>query len=187
MRRRAIAALASLLVSCRIPSDESPRAIDPDGVPFGLLEQDQPGSTVDGSARVPVDVFFVGNDRLVAATRDVAAPVTADKAVQALLSGPTNTEAGRNLRTAIAATAAISVTPPVDGLIRIELSPSFATPGATNQVLAVAQIVYTVTALFPESRVSFTLAGRPVEVPVDDGTLTRSPVGRTEFATVAPQ
>lgn len=176
-----------LLAACGVPLDASPREIDPDRVPFGLLEPDQPGSTtVPQSMQASAEVYLVRGDRLVAVVRDVPTPPTAEKAVMALLRGPTDEEAKIGLRTAITTTGGVSVSGPEDGLVRIELGRSFATSGAGDQVLGLAQLVFTVTALPEASRVLFTVSGRPVEVPAGDGTLTGSPLGRENFRPMAP-
>ncbi len=186
-RRAALVVVGALLLSgCGVPNDAAPREISRDRVPFGLLDPDQPSSTVPGPSTARAEIFLVAADKLVPVTREVAAPATADKAVEALLSGPTNAEAARNLRTAIVTTSGLSASAPVAGLVTVELGRAFATSGASSQVLAVAQLVYTVTSLPGASRVSFTVAGRSVAVPLGDGTLTNSAVTRADFPVVAP-
>jgi len=189
MSRPIGAALVLLLAlgACGVPSDDSPREISPARVPFGLLEPDRPPSTrAEGLVR-KTDVFLVTDDRLTTVARDVPEPITPGKVVRILLDGPTNAEAAMNLRSAIATTSGVSATTPANGLVSVELGRSFATSGPSNQVLGVAQLVYTVTALPGVDRVSFTLNGRPAEVPLGDGTLTTRPVGRADFQAVAPR
>lgn len=189
MRRAAIAITIAccLLAGCGIPVDDAPRQIDPERVPFELLEPDTTTtSTVATSTQVSAEIFLVRDDRLAAVTRDVSAPVTPQRLVAALLRGPTNVEAGANLRTAITTMSGIIAFGPDAGLVRVELGRAFATSGASDQVLAFAQLVYTVTSVPGASLVAFTVSGRAVEAPAGDGTLKGDPLGRADYPTLAP-
>ncbi|HEX2849142.1 MAG TPA: GerMN domain-containing protein, partial [Acidimicrobiales bacterium] len=54
-----------------------------------------------------------------------------------------------------------------------------------EQVLALAQIVFTLSEIPDVARVQFTLAGSPIEVPTPAGSTT-GPVTRDAFPTIAP-
>jgi len=182
-----LAVVCCLCSGCGVPFDDSPREIDPGRVPFGLLEEDATSSTtISPAARAAAELYLIRSDRLARVTRDIAIPLTPQKLVVALLQGPTDAEAAANLRTAITATSGASATEPEAGLVRVELGRSFATSGAADQVLAIAQLVFTVTGVPGASRVSFTVSGRPVEVPTADGTLSSAPLGRSDFVALAP-
>ncbi len=176
-----------VLVGCGVPSDTSPRAVPPENVPFGLLDRDE---TVPPSTSPPASatlmVYLVSGARLAGVRREAPAPAMPDTALRALLLGPTSEEAARGFRTAIATASGVSSSGIENGLVRVELGPSFDRTGSSDHILAVAQIVYTVTELAGVEGASFTLSGRAVEVPRSDGTLTAGPVRRQDFATVAP-
>ncbi len=175
------------LAACGVPADSSPRAIPSDDVPFDLLE---PGETVPVTTTTPVagtvTVFLVSGERLAGADRSSPVPPTPEWALGALLAGPTPEEAAQGLRTAIGTALALAA-PGKDGnLVEIELGPSFTAAGGAEQILAIAQVVYTMTAFPQVSGVTFTLNEKAVEVPRGDGTLTGAPLGRDAFPAVAP-
>lgn len=182
------AALLSLVaVACGVPTDSDPRAIPDDRVPFGLLDPEAPSTTAGGTATsttARVTVFLVDGDRLTPVPRDVPAPATPEKALRALLGGTAPEETARNLRTALDAAAGTSATG-TGGLARVELGTALPSAAGREQVLAVAQIVYTLTALPGVDAVVFTLSGRPVELPAGDGTLTSGALRRSDYAAVA--
>jgi spore germination protein GerM len=53
-------------------------------------------------------------------------------------------------------------------------------------MIALAEIVFTATGRPGVGQVSFSLDGRPVEVPRADGSLTSEPLARTDFRELAP-
>jgi spore germination protein GerM len=67
------------------------------------------------------------------------------------------------------------------GVGTVDLGGSFGQVGGQEQILAVAQLVFTATSVPGIVKVQFTLGGRPVEVPAGDGTLTQGPLGRSDF------
>ena len=108
-------------------------------------------------------------------------PATVARAIQALLRGPTGDEAG-DLSTAITSdTKLLHVDGPVDGLVTIDLSSELLDITGRQQILALAQVVFTVTSLPNVDRVLFEIDGERREVPNGDGTLTSSPLGRLSY------
>lgn len=182
------AVLSVAALACGVPTDSDPRAIPDDRVPFGLLDPDTPPTTSAGatarSTTARITVFLVDGDRLTPVPRDVPAPATPDKALRALLGGTAPEETARNIRTALDAASGTSATG-TDGLAQVELGTALPTGPGREQVLAVAQIVYTLTALPGVDAVAFTLSGRPVELPAGDGTLTSGALRRSDYASVA--
>lgn len=182
-----VVAPAVLAVACGVPTDHQPRPIPADRVPFGLLDREPTPST---PARAPAGatgttVFLVANERLVPAVRDIAGPVSPEKALQALLAGVTAQEAATGVRTAIGPGTGATTTAVAGSEVRVDLTRAFLTGGTKDQILAVAQIVYTLTEPPGLDSVAFTLAGRAVEVPSADGTVRDGPLQRGDFASVA--
>ncbi len=66
------------------------------------------------------------------------------------------------------------------GIASVDVQDSIATLGGDDRRLAVAQIVYTLTARPGVGQVSFTLEGAPVDVPRADGSLVARPVSRDD-------
>jgi len=108
------------------------------------------------------------------------------EAVRLLLTGPEPAEAAHGLTTDIpSGTRLISLdlTGPV---AKVDLSAEFGTVGGSEQVLAVAQIVYTLTASRYIDAVSFAISGKPIEVPDGSGSLSRTPRNRQDYRNLAP-
>ena len=68
----------------------------------------------------------------------------------------------------------------------IDVNESLTGVDGEEQMLALAQLVFTLTGLPGVNGVSFARDGRPVEVPTADGELKRGPLRRQDFAAVAP-
>jgi hypothetical protein len=184
--------LAFATSACGVRSDSAPRALSSGAVPYGLLDKSPaagptPPSTAQApQQRVNAAVFFLSGVRLEPTTRSVLAPATPLRVITALLDGPTEEESLNGLRSAVNPLTEASVVRSAPDVVLIELSSPFAAVPRQEQLLALAQIVYTVTAIEGVKGVRFTLAGAPVEVPLPDGTLTSAPVSRIAFANVAP-
>jgi hypothetical protein len=176
------------LAGCGVPADSGPRVIPPDDLPAELVEPAPPPPV---STTVPVterlSVYLVLDDRLVEVSRDTRPPPTPRLALAALLAGPTAEEAAAGIRTAIGTTSGVATGDAQGGTVEIELGPSFEAAGGSEQVLAIAQIVYTLTAVPGVDGVDFTLSGRAVEVPRGDGTLTGEALRRDAFPNLAPE
>jgi spore germination protein GerM len=185
----AIAALALVgLAACGVPKDEIPRQIDAQDVPFNLLAPTtttSPAALPAASPTRTVTVFFAQSDgRLAPVEREVEAPATLRKALLALLTGPRSQEP--NLSTAITSeTRLLHVRGPVDGLVTIDLSEAILDVTGRQQIMALAQVVYTATDLPDVSSVLFQFEGSAREVPNGDGTLTSTPLGRLSYRGLA--
>lgn len=189
MRRLAAVAVVGLLVlvaGCGIPSQPRPHAVPTDQVPFGLLAPPTtpPSPTTTPGLAVRVEVFLVNNDRLSPVIRNITAPATPAQVLKSLVAGPTPQEAAAGLRSALGDQALpISVLPGPDAAV--DLGAGFAQISNQDQILALAQVVYTLTALQGVSGVRFTLDHKPIEVPRADGTLTPGPLTRADYSAVA--
>lgn len=106
--------------------------------------------------------------------------------LELLLAGPSAAEAAAGVRTAVAPRGVLThVTYVVPDTAVVEVSPAFAQISGADQLLAVAQVVWTLTEHPSTSLVSVAVDGRPLEVPTDRG-LSRVPVRRSAYASVAP-
>jgi hypothetical protein len=183
-----VACASVLLAGCGVPNDASPRSLPVDDVPFELLAPDSTGvtSTTLVAVSTEVPVYLVGTDRLVAARRLVASPLTPLRVLEALLAGATDEEGAAGLRSAITSATRLRSVRTQSGVVTIDLSGDFATIGGQDQVLAMAQLVFTTTAVPGVVGIKLTLDGRPVEVPRGDGTLTQDPLKPADFAVYAP-
>ena len=180
-------ALLTALVACGVPSDGDPRLIPQRDVPFDLLAAPTTSPpTTQFQAREIVPIYLVGSGRLALVTREVQPPASLLRIVQALLAGPTAEESGSGLRTAITAQTNVLSIRVQETVATIDLSGGFADIGGREQILALAQLVFTTTARPAVRGVRLSLDGRLVEGPRGDGTLTQDPLRREDFAALAP-
>ncbi|HEU5309041.1 MAG TPA: GerMN domain-containing protein [Acidimicrobiia bacterium] len=192
-RRRAwiapacLAAAAALgLSACGVGAQSAPHRIDRADVPFGLVERAEAPAT-PSHAPYSFTIFLVAGDRLQAATRGSQSRPTPRAQLRRLLQGPTPTEADAGLRTLLTPDVAVDDVRVADGIATVALShASAAQPPGSERALAVAQLVYTATAIPGVDRVRFEVDGEPAEIPRGDGTLTNRPVGRGDYVLAAP-
>lgn len=187
-----LAVVALSLVGCAVPDDAAPRAIDPASVPFSLLGTSTTataGPPPPDVSQAPVSVFLVDNDadQLVEVTRTVPAPASVQAALAELLSGPTGEELSSGLTSAIArSTALFGVDRPLGGVVTVNLSDDVRSIGGQGQRLALAQVVFTATAVPAISGVLFAFDGELSQVPDGQGQSTAEPLDRADFATFDP-
>lgn len=186
-RTSALALALVALVGCGVPSDAGPRVIPQGDVPFDLLAAPTTSPpTTQFQARVLVPIYLIGSGRLVLVTRDVQPPASLLRIVQALLGGPTPDEAANGVRTAISGQTNVLSIRVQESIATVDLTGAFADIGGREQILALAQLVFTTTASPTVAGVRLSLDGRVVEVPRGDGTLTQEPLSRDDFFGLAP-
>lgn len=152
----------------------------PEVVPFDLLLPDAQPLVPPANTRVTekVTLCFTENDRLVGTERDLNAPVALADVVNSLADPP---DANPTYRTSLGSPSIFEAAILQAGVVRVDLTPAVSTLGGNNQLLAVAQIVCTLTARPGVGQVTFSLGGSPVDVPRGDGSLTQGPVSRDDF------
>lgn len=190
--RRSLAAVATavLLAACGVPGDDAPRPLDEQAVPFDLLAPTAESTTTSVPSVFAdtdrVAVYLADPDgKLQAVRRPVTTPVTVAKVIEALLAGPTEEESSRLATAITSGTELLGSDGPNDGLVTINLSRDVLDITGRQQILALAQVVWTVTALPRVDRVLFQFEGEPAEVQNGNGTLTSSPLGRRSYRDLA--
>ncbi len=179
MNRRAasaaVVALALMSTSCGLRGESTPTRLDdialpPEPVPEEARPEEEGPSTV---------VFFVRGDRLEAVERST--PPSLTSAMRGLLEGPRETEADRGLRSAVPAGTSLRSTSVVNGLATIDLSDDFSSVVGPEQVLAMAQIVYTATSIPESTEVQIAIEGAPIDAARGNGSLSSGPVRRDDY------
>src|SRR5581483_8942546 len=149
-----------LLAACGVQPDRTASVENDRNVPFDLL--DRSASTAPATTVVDrtTDVYLVDGDHL----RAVHRPATSDPAalVAALVQGPTADEGTTGLRTAV-------------------LGPAFTTVNVDQQILALGQLVFTLTSLPGVNRVRFQLDGETTKVTRADGSTVTGAVSRADY------
>ena len=184
----AVLSVALLVVGCGIPPDDHATLAAPGSVPFDLLGQapSATATTINASPTERATLFLVQGERLAPVQRELPAPVSVESVLEALAAGPTATEVELGLRTALLTPKLVSSGGVSGGIATIDLGQPFTEISGRDQIVALAQIVSTVTGLPGVGRASFTLAGSPVGVLRGDGAVTNESVSRDDYATLAP-
>lgn len=191
MRARAVVAAAILvaasgLAACGVPRNESAVFVQADDVPFGLLERPTT-TTTEPPPPTPAateHLCFSREMQVVPVSRKVVTPPAPDAFVELLTTAPNEEEQAAGLRSALFSEGLVVAVSVAAGVARVDLSPGFQQGSGTDQVLAIAQIVCTMTSQAGVGQVSFTLGGTIVEVPRGDGSLTANVVTREDYATL---
>lgn len=177
-----VAALALLLCGCAPAPSTRLHSVDPADVPLQLLSPMPSQSVSQQPNGVLTKIYLVSSDTLRAVTRRVSAFDEPSDAIHELLAGPSSAEAAAGLTSDIPTGTWLRSVGVAGGVATIDLSQQFGDLGGAAQVLAVAQLVCTVTELSPASAVRFAVAGTPIEVPDGTGSLSFSPRTRSDYA-----
>jgi len=171
--------------ACGVPNDESANKLPTKDVPFGLLDQEAGSNNPNDSGQEEALVYFAKNGRLVASSRRLKPPVSARSLVNSLSRGPTQVEIAAGLRSALPddAVRRVSIS---SGTARVDLARPFTELSSSDQIIALGQLVYTLTGQPGVGLVRFTLLDQPTEVPRADGSLTPGRVSRDDYAAIAP-
>lgn len=158
-------ALVVVLAGCGIPVDGAPETFTlPD---VGSDIDDFPATGELAAA----PLYLVGDEGLVRVTRDLPDPIDARSLVESLLSGVTEPEDRSGLSSSIPLGTELFGLDIADRIATVDLSADFASVGGQQEILAVAQIVLTVTQLVDVDGVVFELEGVRTDVPTADGAL----------------
>lgn len=175
--RRALLVLLLLVTACGVPTDPSPRALDPEAAPFGVLGE--PTAAPAGDGRVAL--YFVRGDRVVLQPRPVERSTTIRQLLEMLLEGPTPEQVAAGTRSAIPTDLRVEdVEVSGSGVAVVTLEVGDSQVGTPP--LGFAQIVATLTAPGRARSVRFRLDGADLPVPRGDGSLTSDPLDRSDYA-----
>jgi spore germination protein GerM len=189
-RRPVVAALAAALVlliaACGVPTHDSAREVDPKDVPFQLLDERAGPPVAEPLGAEEQLIYFARDRRLVATTRKLPPDSSLSRLLDALGRGPNRNEVDAGLRSALPDESRFPDVSVSRGTATVDLGPRFTALSGEDQVIALAQLVYTVTGRPGVGLVRFTLDGQPTDVPRANGELTAGPVSRDDFSAVAP-
>ena len=169
-------ALAALGGGCGVPSQDEPHVIERAALP------PEPSTTQpDAPAIVDALVYFVLQDRPVPVVRRAAGPGLGD-VLDALVSGPTDGEVARGLRSTLPAGVSVHVVDTSDrGVATIEVGSLLEGITGQEQILVFAQLVLTATAVPGVDGVVFVRDGERIDAPTVDGTLVARPVTAADY------
>lgn len=179
MRRRwrALLLVAPVLFgACGIGIEHEPVTLEGSRLPIDAVP-DEPDAGTDGGSLV----YLVAGDRLQPVPRSKQPSVLAT--IDVLLDGPRAAEVEAGLRSAIPAGTTVLAVRREGGVTRVDLSESFTTIVGEEALLALAQLVFTVSAAAATSSdgVAFSIEGEPVPVALEDGEVTSEPVRPEDY------
>ena len=189
----AVLALVLATAACGIPTNGGPTAIAKSNVPSDLLSPASPTSTstVPPDVAVPELIFLAASTGTVAPvsrfiTVNTTLNTTLTELLGALLIGPTPTESAAGLESYLSG-AKTNVTAKVaGGIATVDFTANPIPLVGATQTLAIAQVVFTVTAQPGVTGVVFQIAGVPLDVPTASGATVSGPVDRTSYQPQAP-
>ncbi len=186
LRRRTVwlaAGLVYVLAGCGVPAEPSPRDIPVEEVPFGLT-----GTTTTTTSRpapsARATLYLVKGERLLPVRRQLPAPVTPAAVLEAVAAGPSPRDSAQGLRSSLVTSVMLERI--AGGTATVRLERSFVAADVREQILALAQLVYTMTELPGIQGVRFSFDGQPAEVPTAEGSLKAGTANRGDYATVGP-
>ncbi len=181
----AAAAVVVLTGACGVP-DDGVTAIEPDELPESL----RPSSTTSSVAAADppqhgaVSIYWIRDNLLVPETIAFEAAPDAVRVVSILERGPGQGGAPTSERSVVSRGDVIDEVDQNGDLVLVELSDAFAEVAGADQLLAVGQIVATLTSVPGIESVEVRRAGKAIDVPLPDGTLVRRPLQRADYASL---
>jgi hypothetical protein len=175
-----LVAATLMTAACSVRAEQRAQVEDDEAVPFDLLDENVPpllSPSADPAAEA-VALCFVQEGVLVKVDSALERPFGLTSIVDALAEPPEV----ESLRTAVGDPPLVQEVELVGGVARVDLRPAITELGGEDQLLAVAQLVCTLTGRPGIGLVSFTLEGAPIDVPTGDGSLTSEPVSRDDYA-----
>lgn len=177
-----VALLAVLVGGCGVDVEDRPAAVPAAQLPAGL----QPGASVAPASPLTAmaTVYLVGSGGVLVPRAVEAAQDSPRAAVDALLA--VDAPQGGS-RSAIPPGTRLTSASVDDSTITLDLTSPFGEVRGSDQVLAVGQLVWTVTEDPTVRSVRLRVAGRDAPVPSGTGGTTAEPVGRDEYRALAPR
>lgn len=190
-RRAASAAAASVLpvllvvAGCGVGPQSHPVSLG-SGTPSWAPTGGAAGALGHRATALLVSVFLVHGDEIVPTWRPSAGGLDLDAVLATLVERPSRKERAEQLRTAIPASATHIRATIRDHVALVQVPAGFGTLPNRERVLAVAQVLYTLTAQLSVSSLRLVNGSHAIDTPVGSGQLVSRPVTRDDFAALAP-
>jgi hypothetical protein len=175
--RTTLFAVTLLLGGCGVPAQDEPHRVE---LPRRPLNETVTPTAAEPVGEVAQVMCLVRDNRLVQSVRRVDTIPGPQRQLDQLVAGPTPAEQAQDLSTALATTA-LTVTVPSPAVAAVEVGETDESASRSDEVLAYGQIVCTLTSRADIAVVSFRRAGRPLQVPRGDLTLTSDPLRAADY------
>jgi spore germination protein GerM len=173
--------LALVVAACSGGGGGDPVVVPHRDVPFGLIDPPRPALD-DGDATFSVLLYYLEAGNLIEIARPTFSEPTARRALRGLLAGPSVSEQAFGATSALPSSASARLVHVSEQTARVELAHGFRDGTVANQPAALAQIVFTLTAIPGIDAVTFSIDGSDVAVPTAAGNLVEGPVTREQYA-----
>ncbi|MFC4853951.1 GerMN domain-containing protein [Actinophytocola glycyrrhizae] len=194
--RRLTAILAAALVVVSGCTSPEPGTEEPSEVPTGSSTSTPTTAapttpahspTVEPDVVVAGSVYFLRDEKLVPASRDLPGPGVAEAAVRALLAGPSEAEQAAGMSSTVPAGTGLRGVNLADGTVTVDLSGQYASGGGSFSMMGrLAQLVFTLTQFSSVERVELRLDGKPVTALGGEGVIIDRPQTRGDYEDFAP-
>lgn len=175
-------AVAAVLTGCSVQAQDHPVAL-----PSAAAEVGTPSAGASAEATGEATIFLVRGVRLVRVHREVSDERGLAGILDALGRGATESEAAVGLQSALPSAAGHWKVSVRDGVATVQVPPGFEGLGLVDQILAVGQLVYTVTSVDGVDSLQFVDGDAVVDLPVGSGQLVSRPLVRGDFPDIAPR
>lgn len=181
----AIVAGTVVLGACGVPLDRGDRPLTTDQFDGIVPASTQPAGRVLPAAAlsIPFDVYWI-EGKGVRASRRALGSADLPSALDALRTGPTPAEANDGLASSVSDPTMLLDASISAGTVTVTVSQGFVELPPSEQALAAAQVVFTLTGVPGAGLVSFVAGDRTVSVARTDGTRADGPVSRDDYASV---
>ncbi len=181
--RLALLIMVAAASACGVPTDRAPHSL-PGGVVHPVLPATSEESVVTGDRAAGdsagLSVFLVKGSGVIAVRR-IGPAGSLETALDLLLAGPVKEELDAGVRTAITPGTRLHSARLDGSTAVVDLTAAFVDVGGEEQILAVAQVVLTATAVAGVEQVRVALDGNDVEIPLFDGTLAQRPLTAADY------
>lgn len=169
----------ALLAGCSVGPQDVP-------VPVHAPRASAPSPTTQAGVPLTVQLYVVRGDNLYRLTRTVPPGAGLEPALVALAEPLSTAEVARGLRSALPTSGTPLVGTLRDSVARVSVPKGFDRISVREQQLAMAQLVFTITADTLASSVVLVQGSRELPVPDDSGQLVARPVTRLDYAAYRP-
>lgn len=187
--RALVAVLAVLAVTAGacggLRAEERDHPLAAHEVPYDLLAgptstTNPPPPTTTTTLPWRTNLYYVAGSRIVQAPRQLREQPDVEQVLRLLLSGPADADLPL-VRSALDVGDARLAGPASGGELTIELAPDFGARSPSEQILALGQLVWTVTEVPGVGRVVFRIDGTDLAVPLPNGQLAQGAVSRDDY------
>lgn len=173
-------ALVAALGGCGLGPQSAPVAVQ-----APTTTEAHPGPSQAG-VPLTIQVYLVQGDRLARVTRTVPPGAGLEPSFVGLATPLTRVQTEAGLRSVLPVSSGPLRGTVVDGVARVDLPTGFERISVHDQSLAMAQIVFTVTANSLATSAQLVEGGRALPVPDASGQLVNRPVSRVDYARFEP-